>query len=231
MNIKMQFTCERCGDDFTCKRNLIGHLSRQKECVANGDNAPTRETLLIKVTTKVINDINFPCKKCHQKFNTKSSMYKHSSKCKIEPQARSKEESLLKIQLEQTLKKLKTLETEHKKLLDEIQRIPEENKPINLVINIVGKDKGLPKKKIPQALRIACWDKWIGKHNGTNLCLCCNQQTISTFSFHCGHVVAECHGGDLSLHNLRPVCSDCNLSMGSMNMNEFAKQYFNREII
>lgn len=78
----MQFYCERCGDNFTCKRNLIGHLSRQKDCTPTQENAPTRLVLLLKATTKVVNDINFPCKYCELRFNTKSAMYKHSSKCK-----------------------------------------------------------------------------------------------------------------------------------------------------
>jgi hypothetical protein len=77
----MQFSCERCGDNFTCKRNLIGHLSRQKDCMPTNTTAPSRLELLTKVTTKHINDINFPCKHCEERFNTKSAMYKHMRKC------------------------------------------------------------------------------------------------------------------------------------------------------
>lgn len=78
----MQYKCERCNDHFTCKRNLIGHLARQKDCTPSEDNAPSRIELLTSITTKVVNKINFPCKYCNEKFNTKSAMYKHSSKCK-----------------------------------------------------------------------------------------------------------------------------------------------------
>jgi hypothetical protein len=78
----MQFSCERCGDKFTCKRNLIGHLSRQKDCKPTNTIAPTRLELLTNVTTKLINNINYPCKHCEERFNTKSAMYKHIRKCK-----------------------------------------------------------------------------------------------------------------------------------------------------
>lgn len=81
----MEYLCERCGDTFTCKRNLISHLHRLKVCQASSSDAPSREDLLKKVTTKQLNDVNFPCKYCEQKFNTKSAMYKHSQKCTKHP--------------------------------------------------------------------------------------------------------------------------------------------------
>jgi hypothetical protein len=82
----MQFICDRCGDGFKCKRNLIGHLSKQKDCIPLTNEALTRVELLTKIMTKVINNINFPCKHCNKRFNTKSAMYKHSSKCFIQKQ-------------------------------------------------------------------------------------------------------------------------------------------------
>jgi hypothetical protein len=33
-------------------------------------------------------------------------------------------------------------------------------------------------------------------------------------------------GGQTNVKNLRPICAQCNLSMGSMNMNEFKKKFF-----
>lgn len=78
----MHFSCERCGDNFTCKRNLIGHLSRQKDCTPISISSLSRLELLNKVTTKLINDVNFPCRHCAIRFNTKSAMYKHMKKCK-----------------------------------------------------------------------------------------------------------------------------------------------------
>lgn len=81
----MEFLCERCGDKFTCKRNLISHLQRIKMCVASTADAPSREVLIAKLVAKQVNEVNFPCKYCDQKFNTKSAMYKHSQKCTKHP--------------------------------------------------------------------------------------------------------------------------------------------------
>lgn len=81
----MEFVCERCGDNFTCKRNLVSHLQRIKVCVASSDDAPSREVLISKLIAKQVNEVNFPCKYCQQKFNTKSAMYKHSQKCTKHP--------------------------------------------------------------------------------------------------------------------------------------------------
>lgn len=41
---------------------------------------------------------------------------------------------------------------------------------------------------------------------------CTNQITV--FDFHVGHNKPESKGGTLSITNLEPICSRCNLSMG-----------------
>lgn len=114
----MQFICDRCGDEFKCKRNLIGHLSRQKDCTPVNKDAPTRLQLLTKVTTKVLNEINYPCKYCDERFNTKSAMYKHSSKCKT----KKKQEININTLSNKDLLELK--EQLKKEILDEIQQHP-----------------------------------------------------------------------------------------------------------
>ena len=83
-----------------------------------------------------------------------------------------------------------------------------------------------PKMKISKALRCAVWTKYIGKDIGTSKCLCCNIKEISCFDFECGHVVAESKGGPTNIENLRPICSICNNSMGTTDMNEFKNKFF-----
>jgi 5-methylcytosine-specific restriction endonuclease McrA len=82
------------------------------------------------------------------------------------------------------------------------------------------------KKSIPKSLKKLVWDTWVGETVGVTKCLCCGHQDIRQIEFHCGHVVAESKGGPTTVQNLRPICAQCNLSMGSMNMKEF--QYFFR---
>lgn len=79
------------------------------------------------------------------------------------------------------------------------------------------------KKHIPKPLKKMCWDIHIGSSIGSAKCLCCNHQEIRQIDFHCGHVIAERNGGTMTIDNLRPICSQCNLSMGVQNMDEFKK--------
>lgn len=79
----------------------------------------------------------------------------------------------------------------------------------------------MSKQKIPASLRQKVWEKdaKLGSYNRT--CPICNTNTISAFSFECGHIVPESKGGTTELGNLRAVCSLCNKSMGTKNMNTF----------
>jgi len=81
------------------------------------------------------------------------------------------------------------------------------------------------KKSIPKSVKKMSWDKWIGPNVGKTKCLCCKHQEIRQIEFHCGHIIAEVNGGQTIVDNLKPICAQCNLSMGSMNMNEFIKTY------
>jgi hypothetical protein len=79
-----------------------------------------------------------------------------------------------------------------------------------------------PKKKsIPKVVKDLSWNKWIGDDIAKAKCLCCNVNEIKMSSFHCGHVIAEANGGSTTVDNLRPICSACNLSMRTENMNTF----------
>jgi hypothetical protein len=51
-----------------------------------------------------------------------------------------------------------------------------------------------------------------------NKCYCCLRH-ITMDDWHCGHILARKNNGSRNVQNLKPVCKDCNLNMGSMNMN------------
>ena len=82
------------------------------------------------------------------------------------------------------------------------------------------------RKKIPSSIRTLVWNKYIAADVAQADCFCCRTAKISVRSFDCGHVIAEAKGGDLTINNLRPICKDCNKSMGTRSMNEFTKEYF-----
>jgi hypothetical protein len=77
------------------------------------------------------------------------------------------------------------------------------------------------KQSIPKVLKDLCWAKHVGDTVATTKCMCCGVHDIKMNNFHCGHVIPEAHGGQLSVDNLRPICAACNLSMGTENMNAF----------
>lgn len=58
------------------------------------------------------------------------------------------------------------------------------------------------------------WKKYIGEEIGKSKCYCCQSNDVTQMSFHAGHVVSEKDGGEISVENLRPICQNCNLSMG-----------------
>ena len=94
---------------------------------------------------------------------------------------------------------------------------------INFVEEVKPKKKG--KEKIPVAVRKIVWNTYIGKDNVKGKCLCCNGEDITSTNFECGHVKSEKNGGEVSIDNLRPICSSCNKSMGTNDMDEFMTRY------
>jgi hypothetical protein len=79
------------------------------------------------------------------------------------------------------------------------------------------------KKAIPATIRKLVWNQHIGEAVGCSKCLCCNVTNITQMSFHCGHIVAEANGGETIVSNLKPICQNCNSSMGTKDMNDFMK--------
>lgn len=83
----------------------------------------------------------------------------------------------------------------------------------------------MARKNIPKPLKNKVWDTYIGAKNGQGKCYCC-QSILDSKNFECGHVVAVKMGGKDVLTNLRPICSCCNKSMGTRNLEEFKNIYF-----
>jgi len=88
----------------------------------------------------------------------------------------------------------------------------------------LDKNETIKRETIPKTVRNAVWinyyvDKRIGK------CLCCLREQISIGNFNCGHIVSHNQGGKTTLDNLIPICTLCNTSMGTYNLNDFIKKY------
>lgn len=76
---------------------------------------------------------------------------------------------------------------------------------------------------IPQPVREQVWRKYLGNVMDGG-CYCCDKG-ISFTGFHAGHVISDAQGGQATIENLRPVCSSCNLSMGTMLMSDYVQKY------
>lgn len=74
-----------------------------------------------------------------------------------------------------------------------------------------------PKKRkapIPTAMREAVWIHHMGRSFEGKCRVPWCPNTITAFEFQCGHNIPESKGGPTNIHNLVPICSRCNLSMG-----------------
>ena len=80
------------------------------------------------------------------------------------------------------------------------------------------------KKAIPQRLRMQVWNNFIGD-SIVGKCYICTTNQIRIDSFHCGHDIPESKGGQPILSNLKPICAQCNLSMGTMTMIEMKHKF------
>ena len=79
------------------------------------------------------------------------------------------------------------------------------------------------KKAISSTIKKLVWNINIGEAIGKAKCLCCNSTDITQMSFNCGHIIAEANGGETIVSNLKPICQNCNSSMGTKNMEDFMK--------
>ena len=93
------------------------------------------------------------------------------------------------------------------------------------VKDITDDDNNKKKKKKPISATIKrlVWNTNIGEDIGKSKCMCCNSTDITQMSFNCGHIVAEANGGETIVSNLKPICQNCNSSMGIKNMVDFMK--------
>ena len=110
----------------------------------------------------------------------------------------------------------KDLMNEIKMALDNIKKLPETKEK-----ETKEKKPKTKKKSISSTIKKLVWNTNIGEDIGKAKCLCCKSTDITQLSFNCGHIIAEANGGDTIVSNLRPICQNCNSSMGTKNMNDF----------
>ena len=83
----------------------------------------------------------------------------------------------------------------------------------------------IDKHKIPSSVRHEVWKRYVSEIYRKGKCFCCRTSDIEESNFDCGHVISRNNKGPISLENLRPICGQCNRSMGTQNMDEFIIAY------
>ena len=80
------------------------------------------------------------------------------------------------------------------------------------------------KEPISQYIKKQIWKKEFGDSN-TEKCPIsfCNTILLNgqKNGWHAGHIISEYNGGKTIIENLRPICKNCNSSMGSKNWNDY----------
>lgn len=232
----IMYMCERCGFQTTLKGSLVRHLQNKRVCRPI-ESEIDREELLSRVTHREYKTDTTTCEFC-EKTISKPVIARHKKTCKLRLETIPKNIEHDTNNNNDTLHKLKDVLEMHE---DEIQSLKEcvmyfkDKLENDHMIASTSKQhteqhKLKKKSKISQAIRIVCWNTYIGEEIGKSSCLCCKSNHITQHNFHCGHVIAEANGGKIQIENLRPICAVCNNSMGTMNMKEFARDNFNVEI-
>ncbi len=73
-----------------------------------------------------------------------------------------------------------------------------------------------PRCSVSAKVRYAVWRTHCGDFLDGQ-CFCCKKK-ISFEDWHCGHIIAHRNDGPITVENLRPICKQCNWSMGTRNM-------------
>lgn len=81
------------------------------------------------------------------------------------------------------------------------------------------------KVNIPKSLRSTVWIQYAGPRFETKCWVTWCKTMISPFTFEVGHDIPESKGGATHVKNLRPICTQCNKSMG----NRFSIEDFSRK--
>ena len=129
----------------------------------------------------------------------------------------------------QKAKENKIIKNKKDKLKDKLKNEKDKLKDKNNTIKNGGIKKiKYKKKKIPKALREQVWIKYNGCYFNKKCYVKWCKNKINCFNYDCGHDIPESKGGKTVIENLKPICRNCNLSMGnSLTIKEWNDKYQN----
>jgi hypothetical protein len=122
------------------------------------------------------------------------------------------------------ISKSETTLTSLKNLSGNINKINHQNMKVNKLnnrktqyINIDSSHKiHIPRKEsIPKRIRELVWNTYNGEYYNSKCYVKWCNNMINVFNYQVGHDIPESKGGKLEIENLKPICGNCNLSMGN----------------
>lgn len=231
------FSCQYCQYTSSKKFNVIRHEKNIHDMETNDSiEEDTGEDFMLINNDDEPETSEIICSKCNKTFIHNGAMNKHMKTCdgtqnklqcqlcnKIFASAHSKCRHMYICirKIEEDKKMNNTHEIVQVKTSIGIQTDDVNEILTEQIINDIKPKSN--KKSIPSTVKRLVWNTHIGKNIGCGKCTCCNDTEISQFSFHCGHIVSEANGGFTVVSNLKPICQNCNSSMGTRNMNDFMK--------
>jgi len=75
--------------------------------------------------------------------------------------------------------------------------------------------------KIAKKVRMSVWKKR-NQEKLVGTCFVCSE-SLEYENMECGHVTSFANGGSCDLHNLEPICKQCNRDMGTINLIEYVE--------
>ena len=97
--------------------------------------------------------------------------------------------------------------------------------PIN--ISTSGVAASVVGAALPKRIREVVWNTYNGETYSSKCYVPWCNNTINVFNYQVGHDIPDSKGGTYDISNLRPICSNCNLSMG----NRWTIQEWNKLVI
>lgn len=91
--------------------------------------------------------------------------------------------------------------------------------------SFLGEGKKSKRKPMPKAVREQVWETYIGKTKRVGKCYCCEWRPITESDFEVAHNKAVAKGGKDNVSNLRPICKQCNRSIGTKSIESYKKKY------
>jgi hypothetical protein len=165
--------------------------------------------------------------KCGEFRKTLDGMYSHLGLNENTTDNCSKKQTISKKQAyKKALEKLYDGTNESNEVIDFSQYLKKTTElppPYEVKPNVQPK-----RKSIPKAVKTSVWNKYIETDDPNKLigkCFVGCGSEITIANFEAGHVTAYSKGGSNKVDNLRPICGNCNKSMGTMNLLEFKETY------